>query len=60
MIDLLLKPFRKPTAKEIAARELEDARRHLLQEQARAEYHAKMADYYKGVIGRLTAYLKED
>jgi hypothetical protein len=53
-------PFRKPTAKEIAARDLEEARRHLLTEQAQAEYHAKMAEYYKGVIGRLSNYLKED
>jgi transposase len=56
----LSNPFRKPTAKEIAARDLEEARRHLLQEQAQAEYHAKMAEYFKGVIGRLSNYLKED
>jgi hypothetical protein len=59
-MNALTKHFRKPTAKEIAARDLEDARRHLLQEQSRAEYHAKMAEYYKGVIGRLSNYLKED
>jgi hypothetical protein len=52
-------PFRKPTAKEIAARDLEDARRHLLLEQASAEYHAKMAEYYRGVEERLARYLKE-
>lgn len=52
--------FRKPTAKEIAARDLEDARRHLLEQQARAEYHSKMSDYYRGVESRLTRYLKED
>lgn len=53
-------PFRKPTAKEIAARDLEDARRHLLLEQARAEYHQKMSDYYRGVAARLDRYLKEE
>ena len=56
----LSNPFRKPTAKEIAARDLEEARRHLLQEQAQAEYHQKLAEFYKGVIGRLSNYLKED
>ena len=52
--------FRKPTAKEIAARDLEEARRCLLTEQAQAEYHAKMSEYYRGVIGRLDKYLRED
>jgi hypothetical protein len=53
-------PFRKPTAREIAARDLEDARRHLLEQQAQAEYHTKMAEYYRGVEARLARYLKED
>ena len=52
--------FRKPTAKEIAAAALEDARRHLLAEQSRAEYHLKMAEYYRGVETRLSRFLKED
>lgn len=52
--------FRKPTAKEIAAAALEDARRHLLAEMSRAEYHAKMAEYYRGVEARLARFLKED
>jgi len=56
----LTKFFRKPTAKEIAARDLEEARRCLLAEQSKAEYHAKMAEYYRGVIARLSNYLKED
>jgi transposase len=59
-MNALTKLFRKPTAKEIAARDLEDARRHLLQQQAQAEYHAKLAEFYKGVIARLDKYLKED
>ena len=56
----LTKLLRKPTAKEIAARDLEEARRCLLAEQSKAEYHTKMAEYYRGVMNRLTAYLKED
>jgi hypothetical protein len=53
-------PFRKPTAREIAARDLEDARRHLLQQQAQAEYHQSQVTFYKNMIQRLSAYLKED
>ena len=53
-------PFSKPTTKEIAARALEDARRQLLAEQSAAEYHNKMAEYYRGVAQRLDRYLKED
>lgn len=53
-------PFRKPTAKEIAARDLEEARRELLKQQSAAELHAKLADYYRGVEIRLTRFLKEE
>lgn len=53
-------PFRKPTAKEIAARDLEDARRALLRELSAAEYHAKMAEFYRNVETRLTLFLKEE
>jgi hypothetical protein len=60
MIEQIKQLFRKPTAKEMAARALEDARRHLLTEQSAAEYHSKMAEYYKGVATRLDKYLKED
>ena len=59
-MNALTKLFRKPTAKELAARDLEDARRSLLQEQARAEYHQKMAEFYRGVMHRLSNYIKED
>lgn len=55
----LLNTFRKPTAKEIAARDLEDARRALLREQAAAEHHTKMAEYYRNVEVRLSRFLKE-
>ena len=55
-----LNPFRKPTAKEIAARDLEDAKRALLREQAAAEYHAKLAEYYRNAVVRLNIYLKEE
>ena len=52
-------PFRKPTAKEIAARDLEDAKRHLLLEQAKAEYHQSQTMFYRNMVQRLSSYLKE-
>jgi hypothetical protein len=55
-----LNPFRKLTARELAARDLEEARCALLREQAAAEYHDRMAEYYKGVVARLSTYLREE
>jgi hypothetical protein len=50
--------FRPPSAETIALRELETAKRELLQVQDTQEYSAKMVEYYQGKIRRLTAYLK--
>jgi hypothetical protein len=50
--------FRSPSAETIALRELETAKRELLQVQDTQEYSAKMVEYYQGKILRLTAYLK--
>ena len=52
--------FRKPTAKELAARDLEEARRGYLRERSAAEFHQKMAEYYQGVEARLGAFLRGD
>jgi hypothetical protein len=52
-----LNPFSKPSAEKIAVTSLEEARRCLLEEQAKAEYHLKMAEYYKGVEKRLSAFV---
>lgn len=51
--------LKKPSAKALAQSSLEDAKRHLLSEQAAAEYHSKMAEYYTAVIRRLSNYLIE-
>lgn len=51
------KMFREPSADSIAVRELEEAKRHLLQQQAAAEYAAKMVEYYSGLVNRLTEYV---
>jgi len=51
--------FRPPSAETIALRELETAKRDLLQMQDTQEYAAKMVEYHQGKIERLTAYLRE-
>lgn len=57
--DTMLKHFRKPSAQELAQRELDEARRQLLEAQAAAEYAAAMVDYNKARIARLSAFVQE-
>lgn len=52
--------LRSPPANAIALRELEAAKRELLQVQDTQEYAAKMVQFYQGKITRLTAYLKTE
>ena len=52
--------FQKPTAKELARRELEEAQRELLHAQSSGEYARRIADYNSDRIRRLTAFLKEE
>jgi len=51
--------FKTPTAVEIAARELEEARRQLLRSQSAAEYAIRISAYHQDRIKRLSAYLVE-
>ncbi len=51
--------FKTPTSVEIAARELEQARRQLLQAQSAAEYANRISAYHLDRIKRLSAYLVE-
>jgi len=60
MIDKLKDYFRLPSAKELAAKELENAQRKLLEALSGQEYAKRMADYHSDRIKRLTAYLKEE
>lgn len=53
---MFTKMFSTPSADSIAQRELEDAKRELLKHQAAAEFEAKMVEYYKGVVARLSEY----
>ncbi len=55
----LIEPFRKPSAEIIAQRELEDAKRELLQAQAGQEYAAAMVQYHEARITRLRSMLTE-
>ena len=51
--------FKTPTAVEIAARELEEARRQLLRSQSAAEYASRISAYHLDRIKRLSSYLVE-
>lgn len=60
MINQLKDYFRLPSAKEMAAKELNEAQRKLLDALSAQEYAKRMADYHSDRIKRLTAYLKEE
>jgi hypothetical protein len=60
MFEAIQDYFKKPSAKVIALSSLEDAQRNLLESQAAAEYHTKMAEYYQAAIKRLGKYLIEE
>ena len=60
MINLLKDYFRLPSAKELAAKELETAQRKLLDALSAQEYARRMSDYHADRIKRLTAYLKDE
>jgi hypothetical protein len=53
----ILRILKTPTAVEIAARELEEARRQLLMSQSAAEYAIRISAYHQDRIKRLAAYL---
>jgi hypothetical protein len=50
--------WRLPSAKEMAAKELEEAKRRFLDAQSAMEYARRMADYHADRIKRLTNYLE--
>lgn len=49
-------PFSVPTAEQKAKKDLEDAKRHFLESMSQAEYHGKMAEYYRNLVNRLSMY----
>ena len=60
MIKHIRNVLRSPSAEAIALRELESAKRELLQMYDTQEYAAKMVEFYQGKVRRLTAYIKKE
>ena len=60
MIEELKNYFRLPSPKELAAKELNDAQRRLLEALSSQEYAKRIGEYHQDRIKRLTAYLKEE
>lgn len=58
-LSFVTKPFRAPSAEVIAVKELEDAKRSLLEAQSAAEYANRMTQWHQDRIKRLSAYVKE-
>lgn len=54
MLSKLINHFREPTAEQLARRELEEAKRKLLDHTAAAEYHNAMSKMLEDRILRLT------
>ena len=50
--------WRMPSPKEMAAKELEEAKRRFLDAQSAMEYARRMSDYHADRIKRLTNYLE--
>lgn len=55
----MFNPFKKPSAETLALRELEDAKRGLLESQSAQEYAASITAMYQSRIERLQQYIKE-
>lgn len=60
MIERLAALWRMPSAEELAARELESARRNLLEAQRHAEYYALMVTFERQRIARLSKQLSQE
>lgn len=57
MLKELLETFRKPSANVLAQRELEDARRQMLNDQTMAEHYSSRVQFQRVRISRLTVFL---
>lgn len=58
--NLLKDLFKLPSAEALAAQELDEAKRQLLQMQSTQDYARRMVDYHSDRIKRLTAYLDKN
>lgn len=59
MFDFYKHLSKKPSPRELAEKDLEEARRQILSHQASAKYHTKMTEYYQDTIIRLTNHLEK-
>ena len=50
--------WRSPSAKQMAVKELEEAKRRYLDAQSAMEYARRMSDYHSDRVKRLTIYLE--
>ena len=57
MLRELIELLRKPSAEVLAQRELDEAKRQLLQAQAGMEYASALVQYHQARIGRLERFL---
>lgn len=60
IMNALAELFRAPTAEEMAAKELEAAKRELLNMLTAQDYSRQMVEYHLNRIKRLTAYIKDN
>jgi hypothetical protein len=60
MLNTLIKIFSKPSATELAYRELEDAQRHLLEFQKQRDYYAKLSEFSEVRIASLKRRLAQE
>lgn len=59
IVSRVLSLWREPSAEQLAARELEAARRNLIEAHRHAEYYALMVTFERQRIARLSKTLKE-
>ena len=57
LIDYIKNIYTPPSAETLALRELEEARRRLLESQSAREYTESMCKYHEARIKRLTTYI---
>ena len=57
LIETIKRMYAPPSAEQLALRELEDAKRRLLEAQSGREYADSMCKYHEARIKRLTTYL---
>lgn len=60
MITSLVNLFVVPSARSVAEKELEDAKRRMLQHQSASHYHQKMAEHHQDTILRLNRFIQNE